>query len=78
MYQNGFGVPQDNIEGAKWLRKAAEHGLATAQNSLGSAYEQGLGVPQDYHEAVKWYRKAAAQGLSAAGENLKNLRVKGK
>jgi hypothetical protein len=31
MYKNGQGVPQNSIEAAKWLRKAAEQGDVDAQ-----------------------------------------------
>lgn len=32
---NGDGVPKDNVEGSKWVRKAAEQGYAPAQYELG-------------------------------------------
>jgi TPR repeat protein/CHAT domain-containing protein len=35
MYYNGKGVTQNNIEAAKWFRKAAEQGHASAFGSLG-------------------------------------------
>jgi hypothetical protein len=70
MYANGRGVPKDSAEAVKWCRKAAEQGLAAAQNNLGDMYANGDGVPKDYAEAVKWYRKAADQGLLAAQESL--------
>jgi hypothetical protein len=47
---------------AEQYRKAAEQGLAAAQNELGLCYAKGLGVEQDLREAVKWFRKAAEQG----------------
>ena len=53
MYNQGLGVPQDNIEAAKWYRQAAEQGLAEAQAELGTLYFHGLGVPQDFFEAEK-------------------------
>lgn len=66
MYAKGKGVPQDDAEAAKWLRKAAEQGHANAQVLLGMMYAKGRkGVPQDDAEAVKWVRKAAEQGLGA-------------
>lgn len=71
-YYKGQGVPQDNVEGAKWSRKAAEQGHADAQLALGLT---GLGVPQDYAEAVKWYRLAAEQGDAAAQSNLGFMRA---
>ena len=57
-------------EAVKWLRKAAEQGLAKAQHSLGNRYYKGEGVPQDYTEAAKWFRKAAEQGDADAQYNL--------
>ena len=58
MYHEGQGVPQDYTEAMKWFRKAAEHGVAEAQFSLGALHLRGDGVPQDYAKAVKWWRKA--------------------
>jgi hypothetical protein len=73
-YYKERGVPQDNVEGAKWSRKAAEQGHADAQLALGL---RGLGVPQDYPEAVKWLRKAAEQGRTFAQYNLGIMYDKG-
>lgn len=48
---------------AKWYRKAAELGHASAQRRLGDYYAYGHGgLKEDHEEAVKWYRKAADQG----------------
>lgn len=57
---------KDYAEAAKWYRKAAEQGLATAQYDLGFMYYKGRGVPRHYSEAFKWYRKAAEQGHAGA------------
>lgn len=62
MYERGDGVACDYAEAARWARKAAEHGNADAQLTLGHAYRWGQGVPQSYTEAARWYRKAAEQG----------------
>jgi TPR repeat protein len=61
----------------KWFRKAAEQGVAEAQNDLGAMYHQGQGVPQDYAEAMKWFRKAAEQGQADAQSNLGVMYVAG-
>ena len=61
---------QNYEEAVKWYRKAAEQGLAEAQNSLGDCYYNGDGVSEDEEEAVKWYRKAAEQGLAEAQNSL--------
>jgi len=66
MYWNGEGVPQDNEEGVKWVRKAAEQGHAAAQLKLGWMYKKGQGVKQDDKQAFYWFRKAAEQGHAAA------------
>ena len=61
MYSTGEGVPQNDAEAVKWLRLAAEQGVARAQYTLGLNYALGQGVPQDYVEAHKWVNLAAAQ-----------------
>ena len=58
-------------------RKAAEQGLAVAQNNLGVMYETGQGVSQDYQQAAAWYRKAAEQGLAVAQTSLGVMYEKG-
>jgi len=70
MIDNGYGVPQDKAEAAKWYRMAAEQGAADAQYNLGVMYDNGYGVPQDYAEAAKWFRMAAEQGVADAQFNL--------
>ena len=69
MYGNGWGVPQDYAEAAKWYRMAAEQGHAGAQFVLGTMYDGGQGVPQDYVQAHLWYNLAAAQGIEPASKN---------
>jgi TPR repeat protein len=43
-YDNGEGVAQDYAQAAQWYRKAAEQGLAEAQNIVGVFYALGSGV----------------------------------
>ncbi len=69
MYLKGTVVAKDEVEAAKWFRKAAEQNNLSAQSSLGFLYANGLGVKRDYGEAVKWARKAAEQN-DATGQNL--------
>ena len=47
MHHNGFGVPKDDAEAARWYRLAAEQGDAYAQTGLGFLYALGEGVPED-------------------------------
>jgi Sel1 repeat-containing protein len=66
MHAHGRGVPQDYAEAVKWLRRAAEQGLADAQNDLGCMYAHGRGVPQDYLMAHIWYNLATSRRQSGA------------
>ena len=71
MYAAGFGVPQDDGEAVRRLRKAADQGLAEAQFWLARMYATGhLGVTQSYGEAVRWFRRAADQGFAEAQYRL--------
>ena len=63
-------MARDLAEAARWFRKAADQGLADAQNDLGVMYQEGLGVAQDSAAAVTWWRKAAEQGLPQAEYRL--------
>ena len=73
MYGNGDGVKQDHVEAAKWYRKSAEAGHATAQFNLGIMCYHGNGVAQDHVEAAMWYRKSAEGGHAAAQHNLGSI-----
>lgn len=72
MYGYGIGLPENDAEAAKWLRKAAERGHSDAQYRLGDLYAYGIGVPQDDTQAFAWLYLAAAQGNKIAEES-KNL-----
>jgi hypothetical protein len=69
-YLQGAGVPKDEAEGVKWLRKSADQGNAAGQFWLGASYYSGTGVAKDTAEALRWYRKAGDQGYAAAQYNL--------
>jgi len=55
------------------LLKAAEAGLASAQNFVGVSYRDGLGVTEDPAQAREWLLKAAMQGDAKAQSNLGHL-----
>jgi len=40
MYQEGKGVPQNDVKAAKWYLKAAQQGNADAQNIMGIIYKE--------------------------------------
>ena len=69
MFDQGRGVAQSDVEAARWVRKAANQGLADAQNNLGNMFAQGRGVAQNDVEAARCYRKAAHQGHADAQYN---------
>ncbi len=45
-----------------WLRKAAQAGLAEAQDAFGYLFHKGMQVKRDFEQAAFWYRQAAEQG----------------
>ena len=62
MYDNGFGVAEDDAEAAKWYRLSAEQGNVDAQSNLGWMYAYGLGIPLDSAKAHMWFDIAAMGG----------------
>jgi hypothetical protein len=69
-YAQGRGIPRDDVQAGRWLRKAAGQGNADAANDLGVLYETGRGVTRDPVQAAAWYRQAANNGLAIAQNNL--------
>jgi localization factor PodJL len=69
-YLNGDGVAVNEVQGAKWLERAAESGEPVAQYRLGTLYEHGKGVAVDPAKATHWYQAAAMQGNRKAMHNL--------
>jgi TPR repeat protein len=77
-FLDGDGVVRDYAEAAKWFRKAADQGDATAQVQLAALYVEGRGVAQNHAEAATWLRKAADQSDATAQVQLAALYVAGK
>jgi TPR repeat protein len=69
MYEEGLGVAQNYATAMEWYRKAADGGLAEAQQNVGLLYYYGYGVAENAREAVRWFQMAADQSL-AAGEYM--------
>ena len=67
-YANGRGVPEDDVEAARWWRLAAEQGNGFTQFALGFMYAIGEGIPNDDVLAYMWINLAAAQGREDAQE----------
>jgi TPR repeat protein len=74
MYAKGYGVPQNYIEAANWLRLASERGNAVAQYLLGLMYDKGQGVPQDYVLAYKWLDLAVARARGRERDDWARIR----
>ena len=70
MYQNGWGVPQDDKEAVYWYKLAAEQEHAKAQYNLGVMYALGEGVIKDYVYAHMWGNIASMNG-NDKGETLR-------
>jgi hypothetical protein len=77
LYYNGYGVPQNLSQAAKWYLKAAEQGLAVGESSIGWLYQQGWGVPRNYAESLRWNSRAADQGDANGQMNLGRLYLQG-
>jgi hypothetical protein len=77
IYLTGDGVPKDDVEAVKWLRKAAEQDSALAERYLAEMYFKGRGVPADTAEAAKYLRLAAEQGDAQSEHNLAVLYTQG-
>ena len=58
------------MQGAHWIRRAADQGHEESQTLLGKAYYNGEGVPKDDVQAFRWLRLAAEQGESEAQQAL--------
>jgi TPR repeat protein len=70
-YTFGDGVIKDYVKAYELYRKAADKGVADAQNGMGFYHYSGLGgAKKDFAEAMAWYRKAAEQGLAKSQCNL--------
>lgn len=62
MYANGQGVPQNDVEAARYYTQVVENDpmSSVAQFSLGFMYIQGRGVEIDHKKAMELFSKAAA------------------
>ena len=70
MYDNGWGIPENDVEAVKWFRKAAEQGNISAQSNLGIMHVLGIGVSKDYVKAHMWFSLAKSEGHEGAAKSL--------
>lgn len=69
-YHNGFGVPRDQTESAKWFLKAARQGDQRSQYYMGIMAEKGQGVAKDPVAAHMWLSLSAANPQSSHRDSL--------
>lgn len=71
-YRLGMACLEESDErgGFKLLLKAAEGGIAAAQDAVGLMYELGRGIAKSEAEAARWYEKAAIQGFADSEVHL--------
>lgn len=69
------GFAADRVEGARWIRLAAEAGDMNGLYWLGHVYQHGLGLPKDLELAEKFFREAEGAGSTLAGPRLQALQA---
>ncbi len=57
----------------QWFRRAADRGLAAAENNIGLMYMNGWGVAKDYTLARQWYERATDKRNGPAQRNIAYL-----
>ena len=78
-YHAGAMLKKDDVEAARLLHLAADHGYPAAQESLGIFAEMGIGLDHSSPaEALNWYKRAAAQGSVDAATDIALLYANGK
>ena len=65
-YLLGDGVVADTIQGAIWIKKAADQNLTSAIFNYGILQLNGWGVPWNPFEAFKSFMSAAESGMAQA------------
>lgn len=78
-YHAGVLLKKDDVEAARLLHQAADHGYPGAEESLGIFAETGIGIERPAPaEALTWYKKAAQQGSIDAATDIALLYANGK
>jgi hypothetical protein len=73
MWENGVGIPKDEMKAAEFYELAAEQGLPQAKFNLGMLLLEGRGVPADYARGKDLLQKAAEAGYDPAVRNLEQI-----
>jgi putative methionine-R-sulfoxide reductase with GAF domain len=72
-YRHGEGIPQDDVQAAKWFQLAAEQGHLASQRAIGSSYWSGRGVPKNLSKAYFWSAVAANEGDEISASQMQGL-----
>jgi TPR repeat protein len=73
IYDNGYGVPENRIEAARWYEWSAKYGHGPAQYNMGLMLETGDGGRTDLVEAYMWYILGAMEGFKMLPETKFDL-----
>ncbi|MFM9864052.1 MAG: tetratricopeptide repeat protein, partial [Micropepsaceae bacterium] len=68
IYDNGYGVPENLIEAARWYGWSAKYGHGPAMYNTGLMLETGDGGRTDLVEAYMWYVLGAREGFKMLPE----------
>ncbi|KAI1315784.1 hypothetical protein EDD11_000338 [Mortierella claussenii] len=69
----GSAAEQSDEEAFRYVKAAAQRGVAKAEYITGFFLEYGLGVEKNTKEAKQWYHLACAKGVDSAERRLKEL-----
>ena len=75
---NGFGVPVNPGQAVRYLRAAADGGIANAIDNYAICLIQGFGCSQSWVQAVNWLFRASELGNVPAKVNLAHCALIGK
>lgn len=77
IFREGEGVKADKKRAIRYLRIAAEDGLADAMYQLGWHYYSGTFIRKNIAKSIEWYRKAADKGDAWAQVDLGQIYLDG-
>jgi uncharacterized protein len=77
LYQEGLGVPRDDVQAAQWYRRGAEQGDVNAMFAFGVMLAEGGALKKDRNGAAQMFETAAAKGHVVANYNLAMLFLSG-
>ena len=69
MYDQGLGVPKDNVKAITLYKLAAEHDHIKAQSKLGELYIKTGDSPDVREKGIEWLKKAIEEHDSADAKN---------